>query len=181
MTRRFAVVGTGARAETFIRSLVTNHADEAELVALADVNPAEPALLLRPQVIPPASRVATGAAGTVAGLYPGHAGGESGWSTLTVRPYWSPPRPVELNGIGDGTTGGGDPAREAHGGGDERMTAMLFSGNTSMADPLGRRATEVDGAWALLTGLAANASARERRPVAVSELVDPTLLSEAKQ
>src|SRR5690348_9436260 len=97
------------------------------------------------------------------------------------RPYWSPPRPVELNGIGDGTTGGGDPAREAHGGGDERMTAMLFSGNTSMADPLGRRATEVDGAWALLTGLAANASARERRPVAVGELVDPTLLSEAKQ
>ena len=123
------------------------------------------------QVIPPASRVATGAAGTVAGRYPGHAGGESGWSTLTVRPYWSPPRPVELN----------DAVREAHGGGDERMTAMLFSGNTSMADPLGRRATEVDGAWALLTGLAANASARERRPVAVNELVDPTLLSEAKQ
>jgi predicted dehydrogenase len=133
------------------------------------------------QVILPQSRVATGAAGTVAGLYPGHAGGEAGWSTLTLRPYWSPPRPIDLPEVGGGTTGGGDPAREAHGGGDERMTAMLFSGDSAVADPLGRRATEVDGAWALLTGLAANASARERRPVAVSELVDPSLLSEAKE
>lgn len=120
------------------------------------------------RVTAPQSRVATGAAGTVAGLYPGHAGGEAGWTTLTLRPYWSPPRPVELP----------DAIREAHGGGDERMTAVLFAGDSSVADPLGRRATEVDGAWALLTGLAANASARDRRPVAVSELVDPDLLAE---
>jgi predicted dehydrogenase len=36
--RRYAVVGAGARAETFVRSLVTAHRDQAELVAFADIN-----------------------------------------------------------------------------------------------------------------------------------------------
>jgi predicted dehydrogenase len=36
--RRYAVVGAGARAEMFIRSIVADHADAAALVALADVN-----------------------------------------------------------------------------------------------------------------------------------------------
>ena len=36
--RRYAVVGAGARAETFVRSLVTAHAEQAELVAFVDVN-----------------------------------------------------------------------------------------------------------------------------------------------
>ncbi|MBW4701443.1 MULTISPECIES: Gfo/Idh/MocA family protein [unclassified Micromonospora] len=36
--RRHALVGTGARAEMFVRALVTEHADTAELVAFADVN-----------------------------------------------------------------------------------------------------------------------------------------------
>ena len=38
--RRYAVVGAGARAEMFVRALVTDHAERAELVALADTNPA---------------------------------------------------------------------------------------------------------------------------------------------
>ena len=38
--RRYAIVGTGARAEMFVRALAVDHADTAELVALADVNPA---------------------------------------------------------------------------------------------------------------------------------------------
>src|SRR5690349_18018916 len=38
--KRYAVVGAGARAETFVRSLVTAHADSAQLVAFADVNSA---------------------------------------------------------------------------------------------------------------------------------------------
>ena len=38
--RRYAVVGTGSRAEMFVRALVTEHAGGAELVALADPNPA---------------------------------------------------------------------------------------------------------------------------------------------
>jgi predicted dehydrogenase len=36
--KRYAVVGTGARAEMFVRAMVLDHADDAELVALADVN-----------------------------------------------------------------------------------------------------------------------------------------------
>ncbi|MEU1886751.1 Gfo/Idh/MocA family oxidoreductase [Micromonospora rifamycinica] len=36
--RRHALVGTGARAEMFVRALVTEHADTARLVAFADVN-----------------------------------------------------------------------------------------------------------------------------------------------
>jgi predicted dehydrogenase len=36
---RYAVVGAGARAEMFVRSIVVDHADAAELVALVDVNP----------------------------------------------------------------------------------------------------------------------------------------------
>src|SRR5581483_8472399 len=36
---RFALVGTGARAEMFVRALATRHAGTAELVAFADPNP----------------------------------------------------------------------------------------------------------------------------------------------
>ncbi|MEJ3743059.1 Gfo/Idh/MocA family oxidoreductase [Actinomycetes bacterium KLBMP 9797] len=35
---RYALVGTGSRAEMFVRSIVRDHADRAELVAFADVN-----------------------------------------------------------------------------------------------------------------------------------------------
>jgi predicted dehydrogenase len=37
---RYAVVGTGARAEMFVRAIVSDHAETAELVAFADVNQA---------------------------------------------------------------------------------------------------------------------------------------------
>jgi predicted dehydrogenase len=37
---RYALVGTGARAEMFVRALATRHADTAELVGFADPNPA---------------------------------------------------------------------------------------------------------------------------------------------
>ena len=37
--RRYAIVGTGARAEMFVRALAVDHADRCELVALADPNP----------------------------------------------------------------------------------------------------------------------------------------------
>ncbi|SNT30880.1 Oxidoreductase family, C-terminal alpha/beta domain [Asanoa hainanensis] len=36
--RRYALVGAGARAGMFLRALATDHADRAEVVALADVN-----------------------------------------------------------------------------------------------------------------------------------------------
>ena len=36
---RYAIVGTGSRAEMYVRAILIDHADVAELVALADVNP----------------------------------------------------------------------------------------------------------------------------------------------
>lgn len=36
---RYALVGTGARAEMYLRALAVDHADRAELAALVDVNP----------------------------------------------------------------------------------------------------------------------------------------------
>src|SRR5690606_29995177 len=37
---RYAIVGTGARAQLFVRALAVDHAERCELVALADPNPA---------------------------------------------------------------------------------------------------------------------------------------------
>src|SRR4051794_3004324 len=37
---RYAIVGTGARAGMYLRALAADHRDTAEVVALADVNPA---------------------------------------------------------------------------------------------------------------------------------------------
>jgi predicted dehydrogenase len=105
-------------------------------------------------------------AGTIASLYPGHSGVEDGWTKLTVHPYWEPPYEVEIP----------EASQEAHGGGDARLTADLFSGRAGVTDPLGRRATEIDGALALLTGLAANASGESGQPVDVADLIDPALL-----
>jgi predicted dehydrogenase len=106
-------------------------------------------------------------AGTIASLYPGHSGIENGWTRLTVHPYWEPPHEVTIP----------EASQQAHGGGDARLTADLFSGQALAVDPLGRRATEIDGALALLTGLAANASAEAGRAVDVAELIDPALLA----
>jgi predicted dehydrogenase len=91
---------------------------------------------------------------------------ESGHTRVSVHPFWSPSYDVDLPPL----------ERGGHGGGDARMTADLFSGAAEVVDPLGRRATERDGALALLTGLAANASAASGRAVDVAELIDPELL-----
>jgi len=84
---------------------------------------------------------------------------ENSGATLTVRPYWAPPRVVPV------------PARErgGHGGADARMTAVLLGGQT---DPMARSATARDGALALLTGLAANRSMQTGAPVRVADLLD---------
>ena len=84
---------------------------------------------------------------------------EKGWASLTVRPYWAPPRDVPL------------PERrgEGHGGADERMLAVLLG---EAEDPLNRSATAVDGTWALLTGLAANRSMDTGAAVHVNDLLD---------
>jgi len=82
-------------------------------------------------------------------------------SSLRVRELWKAPVDVEVPGY----------AREGHGGADARMTAMLFGGPDQPADPLGRSASERDGALSLLTGLAANASLDNGRPVPVADLL----------
>jgi predicted dehydrogenase len=104
--------------------------------------------------------VAPGAAGAVKGLHGTDVAEEDGWARLTVHPFWQPPReiPVEF------TRGG-------HGGADGRMAAVLFGGRP---DPMGRTATERDGALALLTGLAANESMATGRAVDVADLLDLT-------
>jgi predicted dehydrogenase len=93
---------------------------------------------------------------------------EGGRVRLSVHPFWQPPYDVTPAGL----------IREGHGGADARMTASLFSGSSHVPDPLGRSATARDGALALLTGLAANASLATGRPTDVAELLDPVLLSE---
>jgi len=85
---------------------------------------------------------------------------EQGRSTLTVRPFWAPPRAVPLPAAY---------SRSGHGGADTRMTDVLFG---AAKDPLERSATARDGALALLTGLAANRSIETGAPVRVADLLD---------
>jgi predicted dehydrogenase len=82
-------------------------------------------------------------------------------ATLTVRPFWSPPRQIAMP----------PHDRDGHGGADKRMTAVLLGG---AEDPLHRSATARDGALALLTGLAANRSLQTAAPVRVADLLDLT-------
>jgi predicted dehydrogenase len=100
------------------------------------------------------------AAGALKGaaLHGDQAAAEGGSATLTLRPYWSPPQRVEVEGY----------TRQGHGGADARMTRVLFGGAD---DPLRRAATARDGALALLTGLAANRSFETGQVVRVADLL----------
>jgi predicted dehydrogenase len=125
--------------------------------------------------------VAPDAAGDVKGQ-PGAAASERGHVRLSVHPFWAPPRDVPVEGY----------VREGHGGADARMLGDLLghgkAGSLDASrprpaepadappDPLGRSATERDGARALLVGLAGNESLATGRPVRVNDLLDPGLL-----
>ncbi|MEU8300792.1 Gfo/Idh/MocA family oxidoreductase [Micromonospora sp. NPDC048909] len=104
--------------------------------------------------------VSPSAAGALKGaaLHGAEAIAEAGGTTLTLRPFWAPPRRIPV----DGQT------REGHGGADARMTRVLFGGGP---DPLDRAADAEDGALALLTGLAANRSLETGQPVRVADLL----------
>jgi predicted dehydrogenase len=93
-----------------------------------------------------------------AALHGAEAAAERGGVRLAVRPFWAPPRDIEVPGH----------IRSGHGGADARMTGVLFGGQ---ADPFGRTATERDGALALLTGLAGNESIATGRPVRIADLL----------
>jgi predicted dehydrogenase len=77
---------------------------------------------------------------------------------LIVRPHWGKPRELAIpNGHG------------GHGGGDQRLLDDIFIGG--QADPLGRAADHVDGAWSILTGIAANRAFATGAPVRTRDLV----------
>jgi len=107
--------------------------------------------------------VAPAAAGAVKGrsaaLHGVEAAAENGFARILVRPFWAPPREVPVRGL----------SRRGHGGADSRMLAALLRPDLP-ADPLGRRATHVEGARALLVGLAANRSIATGDRVRVADL-----------
>ncbi|WP_279536632.1 Gfo/Idh/MocA family protein [Actinorugispora endophytica] len=80
---------------------------------------------------------------------------ESTTARLRLRRHWAPPEDIPV-AVGEGT----------HGGGDTRMLDSLFGGGDD-----GIRPDHADGAHALLTGLAANASIASGAPVVVEELL----------
>ncbi|WP_329009499.1 Gfo/Idh/MocA family oxidoreductase [Micromonospora rifamycinica] len=104
--------------------------------------------------------VSPAAAGALKGaaLHGDEAAAENGAATLTLRPFWSPPTRIPVEGY----------TRQGHGGADARMTRVIFGGEP---DPLDRAATAHDGALALLTGLAANRSFATGDPVRVADLL----------
>jgi hypothetical protein len=77
---------------------------------------------------------------------------------ITLRPMFEPPRDVEIP-VGEGGHGGGDPV----------LLNDLFG--TPAPDPFERAASHVDGAWSILTGIAANKSIRTGLPVDIDSLV----------
>ena len=84
-----------------------------------------------------------------------------------MHPFWRKPYDATPAGL----------VREGHGGADARMCAALFAGGLGTPDVLGRSATARDGALALLTGLAANASIEGGTPIRTADLLDRDLLA----
>jgi hypothetical protein len=106
-----------------------------------------------------APTVAGAVKGRSAALHGVEASAEQGSVRVLVRPFWAPPREVAVDGL----------SRRGHGGADGRMLAALLRPDPP-PDPLGRRATHVEGARALLVGLAANRSIATGDRVRVADL-----------
>jgi len=85
--------------------------------------------------------------------------------STTLIPSFEKPRAVEV----EHRTGG-------HGGGDELLLDDIFLPQRP-PDPLGRRASHLDGAYSILTGIAAYRSIDAGRPIRIEELVPPELLA----
>ena len=80
-------------------------------------------------------------------------------TTTNLHRHGEEPRQAEVwSGEGD------------HGGGDPVMLDQLLNPAAS-DDPYGRRASEVDGAWSILTGIASNVSIERGQTVKVDELL----------
>lgn len=86
-------------------------------------------------------------------------------TSLWWRPLWRPPVSLKV------PEGGG-----GHGGGDPKLLETLFG--DAPADPMGFRADEIDGAYAALTGIAANRSFVTGSAIALTDLVPGALLED---
>lgn len=78
---------------------------------------------------------------------------------LRLCPHWEKPRIIEV-----------EEGQGGHGGGDVRLLDDLFGPPRSEPDPLGRAAGPIDGAWSILTGIAANQSFATGMPVRIDDL-----------
>ena len=87
------------------------------------------------------------------------AGRGEGRTSLTLRRHWERPQSIDIEGADD----------PGHGGGDKRLLEDLFG--EPAEDPLGRAAGALDGAWALLTGVAANRSFATGLPIVPGDLI----------
>lgn len=89
---------------------------------------------------------------------PGMLRKEGTWTR--VYPNWEPAYEVDV-WSGEGGHGGADPV----------MLDYVFAPEEQMEDPYKRAADQRSGAWSILTGIAANHSMRENRPIQIDELV----------
>ena len=89
---------------------------------------------------------------------------EKGKVTITHIPAFEPPKEIEVR-----------VAKGGHGGGDAPLQADVFSPDPA-ADPLHRRAGQIDGAYSILVGVAACTSIDTGKPVKITDLVAADLL-----
>ena len=91
---------------------------------------------------------------------------ERGNVSITHIPEFSKPRVVEVR-MGSGGHGGGDPV----------LLADIFHPNPP-ADPLKRKASQRDGAFSILIGIAAYRSIQSGKPVRIADLLEGAPLGE---
>ena len=92
------------------------------------------------------------------GSVPGMLNKEGTWTR--VFPNWQPAYEVDL------WTGSG-----GHGGADPVMLGYIFAPDEQEPDKYLRAADQRSGAWSILTGVAANHSMAENRPIPIDELI----------
>jgi predicted dehydrogenase len=92
------------------------------------------------------------------GSVPGARNKEGTW--IRVYPHWKPAYEVDVW-----------EAEGGHGGADPQMLKYIFEPENQPEDTYLRAADQRSGAWSILSGIAANVSMAENRPVRVDELV----------
>ena len=93
------------------------------------------------------------------GSVPGALNKEGTW--IRVYPHWKPAYEVDVW-----------EAKGGHGGADPVMLKYIFDPENQPYDKYLRAADQRSGAWSILTGIAANHSIAEKRPVTINELVE---------